>query len=154
VQSSAVMSLLKGVLRKNSETNGFEPPKALTSKRGMKEYAGSIMSTGGSTIRSVRSIAESVASFYSMMTGGSRIPKRRRPDVSRLGVVKFYRKNPRPPVDMPGVKYLESGELGPWTAAHGKAFASFDGEPAWGSIILYSHASPQDARPCYHSRGI
>jgi hypothetical protein len=89
------MSLLRDVLRKRSETSGFEPPKALTSRRGMKEYASSVLSSG-STIRSVRSIAESVASFYSFVSGGSRIPKRRRADISRLGLGKFYRKNPKP----------------------------------------------------------
>jgi hypothetical protein len=147
------MSLLKDILRKNSEQSGFQPPKALTSRRGMKEYAGSIFSTGGSTIRSMRSIAESVASFYSMVTGGSRIPKRRRPDFSKLGTPKFYRKNPKPPLDLDGVKYLTSADLGPWTAAHGRSFASIEGEAAWASIILYSHATTEDVRPVYHARG-
>jgi hypothetical protein len=146
-------SLLRGVLQKNSEKNGYEPPKALTSRRGMKEYAGSILSTGGSTIRSVRSIAESVASFYSLMSGGSRVPKRRRPDVSRLGTPKFYHKNPKPALELPGVKYLDSEILGPFTAAHARSFPDRPDEKPWGSIVLFSHASSEDPRPIYHARG-
>jgi hypothetical protein len=148
-------SLLKNVLQKNSESSGHEAPKALTSRKSFKEYASSIQSTGGSTIRSVRSIAESVASFYSLMTGGSRIPKRRRPEISRLGVPKFYRKKPKPMLNMDGVKYLDTSELGPWTSAHAKSFSSINSGPgeAWASVVLYSHASPNDLRPIFHGRG-
>jgi hypothetical protein len=148
-------SLLKNVLQKNSEVSGHEAPKALTSRKGLQEYAESIKTTGGSTIRSVRSIAESVTSFYSLMTGGSRIPKRRRPEVSRMGVPKFYRKNPKAMLDMEGVKYLTTNELGPWSAAHAKSFRSNgdDSGDAWASIVLYSHASANDPMPIYHGRG-
>jgi hypothetical protein len=148
-------SLLQNVLRKNSEESGFQAPKALTSKRGMKEYAGSIMSTGGSTIRSVRSIAESITSFYSLMSGGSRIPKRRRPDVSRLGVPKFYHKNPKPALEIPGVSYLDTNSLGPYTAAHAQSFPrNIQGVKPWASIILYSHATTDDPFPIYHAKGL
>lgn len=146
--------LLRSILSKNAEASGFEPPKALTSKRGMKAYAESIMSTGGSTIRSVRSIAESVASFYSFVSGGNRIPKRRRPDVSRLGIPKFYHKNPKPTPDLPGVKYLDTEVLGPYTAAHAQSFPgpNIQGIKPFGSIVLYSHASVEDPCAIYHGR--
>jgi hypothetical protein len=147
------MSLLRKVLRNNSESSGYDAPKTLTSRRGMKEYAESIKSTGGLTIRSVRSIAESVSSFYSTIAGGSRIPKRRRPDVSRLGAPKFYHRNPKPAVDMPGVKYLDSDMLGPYTTAHGMSFATPNTQKAWCSVVLYSHASFDDPYPIYHARG-
>lgn len=147
------MSLLRGILRKNSESSGYEAPKALTSRRGMRDYAESIKSSSGSTIRSVQSISNSIASFYSTVTGGSRIPKRRKPDISKLGVPKFYRKHPKPPEDIPGVKYLNTPELGPYTAAHGKSFASFADQRAWATIVLYSHASVDDPQPVYHGRG-
>jgi hypothetical protein len=146
-------SLLKDLLRKNSESSGYDAPKALTSRRGMKEYAESVKSTGGNTIRSVRSIAGSIASFYSLVGGGSRVPKRRRPDISRLGVPKFYRKNPKPPEDVKGVKTLETSELGPYTAAHAKSYTTTAGQKPWGSIVLYSHASKEDEMPVYHGRG-
>jgi hypothetical protein len=133
----ARMSLLRDILQRRSEASGFEPPKALTSKRGMKNYASSVLSSG-STIRSVRSIAESVASFYSLVSGGSRVPKRRRAEVSRLGVPKFYKKNPKAAVDMPGVKYMDSDHLGPYTCAHAMSFGKqVDQTKAyWGSIVV------------------
>lgn len=164
------MSLLRDILQRRSEASGFEPPKALTSKRGMKNYASSILSSGG-TIRSVRSIAESVASFYSLISGGSRVPKRRRAEVSRLGVPKFYKKNPKAAIDMPGVKYIDSDHLGPYTCAHAMSFGKQVDQTKgyWGSILvsrlgmceknvcrytsqLYSHATPNDPRPKYHGR--
>jgi hypothetical protein len=85
------MSLLKNILRRNSEQSGYDAPKTLTSRRGMKEYEASVKSST-STLRSVASIAESVASFYSMMTGGSKIPKRRRAPISKLGAPKVTRR--------------------------------------------------------------
>jgi hypothetical protein len=146
-------SLLKDLLKKNSESSGYDAPKALSSKRGVKDQADTKSLSG--TIRSVKSIAGSIASFYSLIGGGSKIPKRRRSDISRLGVPKFYPKNPKPPEDMPGVKYLNTEELGPYTAAHAKSFSSLGapGKP-WGSIVLYSHASVEDELPVYHGRGI
>jgi hypothetical protein len=134
--------LLRDILIKRGESSGFEPSKALTSKRGLKNYASSILSSG-STVRSVRSIAESVASFYSLISGGSRVPKRRRPDVSRLGVAKFYKKNPKAALDMPGVKYLDSDYLGPYTCAHAKSFGKEidTNSPYWGTIIVSIYCS-------------
>jgi hypothetical protein len=147
-------SLLRGVLRKNSEQSGVAVPTSLASKRTTKEYTSSFKSTSGGTIRSVHSVAGSVASFYSTLTGGNKTPKRRRPDVSRLGVPKFYAKNSKPAVEPEGVQLLTSEQLGPYTVAHGKSFSSIgpDQKP-WGSIVLYNHGSVSDPRPIYHSQG-
>ncbi|KAJ6569354.1 hypothetical protein B0H19DRAFT_1256998 [Mycena capillaripes] len=78
------MSLLRNVLKRNQPPNvSADFPLPATSKRGVKRYAASIKSSGGA---SMRSIAESMMSFYSVMTGGgTRVPKRRRPDISKLG---------------------------------------------------------------------
>jgi hypothetical protein len=92
------MSLLRGVLKRNQQSisesnasaNSESPLLLLTSsKRSVKSYASSIKSAGGA---SIRSLAESMMSFYSIMTsGGTRIPKRRRPDFSRLGEISVTR---------------------------------------------------------------
>jgi hypothetical protein len=73
-----------------------------------------------------------------------------------IWLLKFYKKlkHARPPEYLPGVKNLDSEELGPFTAAHARAFSSDgDAEDAWASVILYSHASPDDDVPKYHGRG-
>ncbi|KAJ7716999.1 hypothetical protein B0H16DRAFT_447991 [Mycena metata] len=58
---------------------------ASSSKRSLKNYASSVKSSGGS---SMRSMAQSMVSFYSAVTGsGPRVPKRRRPDFSKLGEI-------------------------------------------------------------------
>jgi hypothetical protein len=148
-------SLLKDLLRKNSEASGHDAPKALTSRRGMKEFADSqsTKSVGGNTIRSVRSIAGSIASFYSFVGGGTKVAKRRRPDISRLGVPKFYNKNPKEPEHLEGVKPIDTDELGPYTAAHARSFRSSNDTKPCGSIVLYSHAAAEDTMALYHGRG-
>ncbi|EIN11294.1 hypothetical protein PUNSTDRAFT_50345 [Punctularia strigosozonata HHB-11173 SS5] len=146
------MSLLRKVLHKNSESSGFDAPKALTSRAGVKAYAASVKSSAGGTIRSVRSVAESVSSFYTALTGGTRVPKRRRPDVSRLGAPKFYKRDPKPPPDAPGAKVVDAATAGPLTAAHGMSFATPGTDKAWCSVVLYSHAKVTDPYPVYHAR--
>jgi hypothetical protein len=56
---------------------------------------------------------------------------------------------------MPGVKYLDSSHLGPYTCAHAKSFGKEDDPdaPYWGSIILFSHATTEQSRALYHARG-
>ena len=72
----------------------------------------------------------------------------------RLGVPKFYRKNPKSTPDLPGVKHLDTDILGPYTAAHAQSFPkNVEGVKPYGSIILYSHASIEDPNPIYHGRG-
>jgi hypothetical protein len=62
----------------------------------------------------------------------------------------------KPAMDMPGVKYIDTDHLGPYTCAHAKSFGKEDDPDAayWGSIILFSHATKEDSRPKYHARGM
>jgi hypothetical protein len=54
------MSLLRGTLKRNA-ADGFQPPKELTAKSrsNLKGYAASIRSSGGVTVKSIRSVAGS-----------------------------------------------------------------------------------------------
>ncbi|KAJ7054374.1 hypothetical protein C8F01DRAFT_488376 [Mycena amicta] len=117
------MSLLRDVLKRNNKgadsPGGFSP---LSSKRNLKSYASSIKSTGGA---SMRSIAESVFSFYSVVTGGGpRIPKRRRADFSRLGVPEWHANDPPPAASMPGT--APPSEAPPYTTAHSTVMHATD----------------------------
>jgi hypothetical protein len=81
------MSLLRNVLKRSQPTGhpdvSADSPLPITSKRSVKHYAASIKSSGGA---SMRSLADSMLSFYNAMTGGEkRVPKRRRADISKLG---------------------------------------------------------------------
>ncbi|KAI0789670.1 hypothetical protein C8Q75DRAFT_806832 [Abortiporus biennis] len=151
------MSLLRDVLKNNSasKTPNSSIPSGLSSKsrtlilerKSRKWDTASIKSAGGVTIRSIRSIAESVTSFATTLVGGRRVPKRRRPDVSRLGVPKWYDKNPKEAQEMPGTLravYLDGAHNIPYTAAHGYSFVkrsreSDEGTP-WMSLIVYNYA--------------
>ncbi|KAJ7785345.1 hypothetical protein DFH07DRAFT_948427 [Mycena maculata] len=142
------MSLLRDVLKrgKSSQNNAGAVP--LSSKKNIKSYAASVKSSGGA---SVRSIAQSVASFYSAMTGsGPRVPKRRRADFSRLGVPEWYEADPPPPPEMPGTA-APSG-IPPYTMAHSTIMHATDaGATPWLGLVLYSHAPPTAAMPMYHN---
>ncbi|KAJ7151348.1 hypothetical protein C8R43DRAFT_951160 [Mycena crocata] len=111
----------------------------LSSKRNIKSYATSVKSSGGA---SMRSLAESMFSFYSVVTGsGPRVPKRRRADFSRLGVPEWYSENPPPPPDMPGT--APASEIPSFTMAHSTLMHATDkGVEPWLGLILYSHAPP------------
>jgi hypothetical protein len=77
------MSLLRDVLKRSKASPSPNGANPLSSKRNIESYASSIKSSGGA---SMRSLAESMFSFYSAVTGsGPRVPKRRRADFSRLG---------------------------------------------------------------------
>lgn len=111
----------------------------------------SIKSAGGISIRSVRSIAESVTSFTSQLFGGQRVPKRRRPEISRLGAPKWYNKDPPEPPEMPGTEKTEIANQ-PYTAAHAYSWKACDaGEDdlPYCGLVLYSYAEPQAMFPRY-----
>ncbi|KAF8205329.1 hypothetical protein K438DRAFT_1818948 [Mycena galopus ATCC 62051] len=144
------MSLLRDVLKKNQRTSpsagGSGPP--ISSKRS-KSYASSTKSAGGAT---VRSLAESMLSFYSMVTfGGTRVPKRRRPDFSRLGVPEWYAEDPPPPPLMPGTD-VASPILPMFIRGNaGVLHARNPGERPWLGLVVYSHARPESVAPVYHN---
>ncbi|KIP06788.1 hypothetical protein PHLGIDRAFT_445208 [Phlebiopsis gigantea 11061_1 CR5-6] len=156
------MSLLKNVLRKNSATTSSDAPppglspesreSLLMAKMKKSADAISLRSAGGVSIRSVLSIAESVSSFTSQLFGGQRVPKRRRPEISRLGVPTWYNKDPPPPPEMPGTEKIDlSGE--PYAAAHAYSFRSFavgEDVPPYCTVVLYSHAEPRAVYPRYY----
>ncbi|KAJ7255818.1 hypothetical protein B0H12DRAFT_1112953 [Mycena haematopus] len=150
------MSLLRDVLKRNQQASdtgprgsGLSARLPLSSKRSVKTYASSIKSAGGAT---VRSLAESMLSFYSMVTlGGTRVPKRRRPDFSRLGVPEWYAEDPPPPPLMPGT---DNASPVPSLFTRGTAavlHARNEGEKPWLGLIVYSHARPESVVPMYHN---
>ena len=156
------MSLLRNVLRKNSATtNADGPPPGLSPKSResllmakMKKSADaiSLRSAGGVSIHSVRSIAESVTSFTSQLFGGQRVPKRRRPEISRLGAPTWYNKDPPPPPEMPGTEKIDLSRE-PYTAAHAYSFRAFgvgDDDPPYCTVVLYSYAEPGAVFPRYY----
>ncbi|KAJ6624251.1 hypothetical protein B0H10DRAFT_751497 [Mycena sp. CBHHK59/15] len=144
------MSLLRDVLKRGKHApNSPDGPGALTSKRSIKKYASSVKSSGGA---SMRSLADSVFSFYSAVTGsGPRVPKRRRADVSRLGVPPEWYADDPPPAP------LMDGTAAPpacpgYTTAHAEVMhATETGDKPWLGLVLYSHAPPSAAIPMYHN---
>ncbi|KAF7325670.1 hypothetical protein MKEN_00416900 [Mycena kentingensis (nom. inval.)] len=158
------MSLLRDVLKRNQSPHGqpqpFSPdykrgikdvfrPNPTTSKRSMKGYAASIKSTGAS---SIASLAESMASFYSMVTGGgTRVPKRRRPDFSRLGVPEWHAGDPPPLTPMPGTTKHSPVPAAYTRATSGVIHARNEGDVPDIGIVLYSHAPQNATMPMYHN---
>ncbi|KAJ7143736.1 hypothetical protein C8R44DRAFT_864772 [Mycena epipterygia] len=149
------MSLLRDVLKRNQQAAPQPGPSGssfilpASSKRSVKSYASSIKSSGGATIRS---LAESMMSFYSMMTsGGTRVPKRRRPDFSTLGVPQWYAEDPPPPPLMPGTAPASPAPV--YTRGTGGVLhARNEGEKPWLGLVMYSHTRPEFAMPMYHTR--
>ncbi|KAJ7053966.1 hypothetical protein C8F01DRAFT_1165505 [Mycena amicta] len=117
-----------------------------------KSIAASIRTSGASSLRSIASLAESMVSFYSMLTGGgTRVPKRRRPDFSRLGVPEWYAEDPPPLAPMPG-----TAEASPAPEVYPRGIATVihernPGEKPYIGIVLYSHAPPNATMPMYHN---
>ncbi|KAF7360656.1 hypothetical protein MVEN_00797300 [Mycena venus] len=153
------MSLLRDVLKRNQQTSGSASGSALSastllprsSKRSVKSYASSIKSAGGATIRS---LAESMLSFYSMVTlGGTRVPKRRRPDFSRLGVPEWYAEDPPPAPLMPGTDVASPVPSVFTRGIAGVLHARNEGEKPWLGLVVYSHARPESVMPMYHNAG-
>ncbi|KAF8521935.1 hypothetical protein BU17DRAFT_64663 [Hysterangium stoloniferum] len=146
------MSLLKDALNKKAAMNKTAPPNNLpisSRKTFNNKDAASIRSSSGATLRSVRSVAESVASFYSLFTGGNRVPKRRRAEVSRMGAPKWYHGDAPFPSDMPGTAPEDQG--GPFTTAHAVSDSNLNGPDrrATSSIILYNYSPPNAHRARY-----
>ena len=112
----------------------------------------SIRSAGGISIHSVRSIAESVTSFTSQLFGGQRVPKRRRPEISRLGAPTWYNKDPPEPPGMPGTETIDlSGH--PYTAAHAyswQAFSANEDAAPYCTLVFFSYAEPTAMFPRYY----
>ncbi|KAJ6470416.1 hypothetical protein C8R45DRAFT_1104847 [Mycena sanguinolenta] len=153
------MSLLRDVLKRNQQASDAGPRSSglpgvklpLSSKRSVKSYASSIKSSGGTTIRS---LAESMLSFYSLVTlGGTRVPKRRRPDFSRLGVPEWYAEDPPPPPLMPGTEEASPVPVRFIRGAAAVLHARNEGEKPWLGLVVYSHARPESVAPMYHNAG-
>ncbi|KAJ7265952.1 hypothetical protein B0H12DRAFT_1100278 [Mycena haematopus] len=114
----------------------------------MKDYASSVKSAGGA---SMRSLTESMSSFYSTLTGsGPRVPKRRRADFSTLGVPEWYADDPPPLQAMPGT--ATPSEMPPFSIAHGTVMHATDaGVGPWLGVVLYNHAPTTHSMPMYHN---
>lgn len=137
------------------------PPSGLSSKSrdgllsmSLKKSADaiSVKSSGGISIHSVRSIAESVTSFTSQLFGRNRVRKRRRPEISRLGLPKWYNKDPPEPPEMPGTEKIDLVDQ-PYTAAHAYSFKTLDAreeDSPYCCLVLYNYAEPTAAHPRYH----
>ncbi|KAJ6586332.1 hypothetical protein DFH09DRAFT_255268 [Mycena vulgaris] len=144
------MSLLRDVLKRGKPpSNPTDSNLPLSSKRNIKSYASSIKSSGGA---SMRSIAESMFSFYSAVTGsGPRVAKRRRADFSKLGVPEWYSDDPPPATAMPGT--APPSEMPAYTTAHSTIMHATDaGVEPWLALVLYSHAPATAPVPMYHNR--
>ena len=112
----------------------------------------SIKSAGGLSVHSVRSIAESITSFTSQLLGGQRVPKRRRPEISRLGAPTWYNKDPPESPEMRGTEKVNLTDQ-PYTAAHAYVWKVFDAGEAtapYCNLVLYNHATASAAFPKYH----
>jgi hypothetical protein len=146
------MPLLKDILRKNTEKSG-PTPSGLFVRPKSKDKNGDSSSQAGS-VHSVRSVAGSIASFFTARgIGGERIPKRRRPDASRLGAPTFYHRIqdvPREALVQVGTEEIPVNEIGGYSVAHGKSWMPPDGSPAWFSVVLYNYGKAGDPNPVYH----
>lgn len=156
------MSLLRNVLKKNTATTD-DVPTLLSekSRQGLRimaaknvKKAADTKSVGGVSVYSVRSIAASMASFTSTLFG-QRVPKRRRPDVSTLGLPKWYNKDPPEPIEVPGTEIMDlTGQ--PYTAAHATSMRQQGADelsPPYLTVVLYSHATPEVQRARYFNDG-
>lgn len=148
------MSLLRTVLKKNSSSSPGSP--APFNPGGPTKRPFFSAQSSAASFKSVASTIQSISSFYSTLTkGGAQVPKRRKPDVSRLGAPRFYENTPSDPERLDGVEVLSREELDsiPLTAGHAESLNdSKTGEP-WLSVILYSHAKPSNRYPRYHNEG-
>lgn len=147
------MSLLRTVLRKNSSNAERTSPAPFNPGGPTRKPILSATSSAAS-IKSVASTIQSIASFYSTITqGGTKIPKRRRPDVSKLGAPQFYDSDPPPPEVIEGVEPLSQDELNDiaFTAAHATSLLDKNTKQPWLSLVLFSHAKPTQTFASYRS---
>ncbi|KAF7323699.1 Bin3-type SAM domain-containing protein [Mycena kentingensis (nom. inval.)] len=78
-----------------------------------------------------------------------KVPKRRRPEVSRLGVPEWH-KDPPPAPQMVGTAHASPAPR--YTTAHASVFQEDSSKKSpWLGLVLYSHAPPNFARPMYHN---
>ncbi|KAJ7472637.1 hypothetical protein FB451DRAFT_1250221 [Mycena latifolia] len=104
-----------------------------------KSDASSVKSSGGFSFYSAGSDA-----------AGGRIPKRRHPDISKLGVPEWYSGDPPPAPEMPGT--APPAETPAHTMAHSTVMHATDaGAKPWLGIVLYSHAIAASPVPMYHN---
>ncbi|KAG8747714.1 hypothetical protein FRC10_011841 [Ceratobasidium sp. 414] len=123
------MSLLRQVLRRQTG-GGQDAPK----KPG---YAGSIKS-----MASVKTVAASIASFYTAVTvGGTRVPKRRRAPKSELGRPMFVSKDPPLPELPVGIEASPIQKTP--TSTHVKTLKNRSDEPVL-SLLLHNFATAED----------
>ncbi|KAJ6562562.1 hypothetical protein B0H19DRAFT_99700 [Mycena capillaripes] len=145
------MSLLHNFLKPSQHPEvSADSPLPVTSKRSVKRYAASITSSD-SEGASMHSIAESMMSFYHVITGGgTHVPKRRRPDISKLGVPEWYAENPPPAPLLPGTAAASPAPA--FTSAHASVLHPLSEEDKpWLGLVLYSHAHPESAMAMYHT---
>ncbi|QRV81924.1 hypothetical protein RhiJN_09939 [Ceratobasidium sp. AG-Ba] len=130
------MSLLRQVLRKQA---GGASPDGKPGGPKKSGYAGSIKS-----VASAKTVAASIASFYTAVTlGGTRIPKRRRAPKSELGRPVFVSKDPPLPELPAGVEASPVQEIP--TATHVKTMNNRKDEPVL-SLLMHNFSAAEDGR--------
>ncbi|KAG8678803.1 hypothetical protein FRC09_019528, partial [Ceratobasidium sp. 395] len=135
------MSLLRQVLKRQTAGGGQDNRPGTPKKSG---YAGSIKS-----VASVKTVAASIASFYTAVTiGGTRVPKRRRAPKSELGRPVFVSKDPPLP-ELPAGIEISPTQTSP-TVTHVKTLKNRSDEPVL-SLLLHNFATAEDgyARAVY-----
>lgn len=153
------MSLLRNTLKKNTAQTESQPADGLSDKakkslfsiaHGTSERGDhlSVKSSGGVTVTSVRSIAESVASFATALLGGKRVPKRRRPEVSRLGAPKWYDRDPPEAPEMPGTEKTDILQKR-FTVAHAHVREQVGDDP-YLAVLLYNYAQETSRQARYY----
>lgn len=154
------MSLLRSVLKKKgpSSPDGamFDSNSPLGVKNANKQSGTSKVSSSAASFRSVATAVGSIKSFYTLAIGGSKTQKRRRPDILTFGAPNFYHSNPPPSEPVEGVERVPLSEAShlPFTAAHAVSVRPKQlMEPPRLSLLLFSHAAPQDQLPMYHDQG-
>ncbi|KAF8196856.1 hypothetical protein K438DRAFT_2016747 [Mycena galopus ATCC 62051] len=122
------MSLLRDVLKKSKDGSS------------KKRDSASVKSAG----------ARSFASLYSLVIGGERVKKRRKPDFSELGAPVWYHEDPPEPPDMPGT--APTTDMCAYTVAHGTVLPlRIEDRNHWLSLILFNHASESSSTAMYHN---
>ncbi|KAJ7342538.1 hypothetical protein DFH08DRAFT_240805 [Mycena albidolilacea] len=138
------MSPLHDVFKCNhplSDTDS-QTPLLATSKRGIKHHVSSAQSSRGAP-------TDSTLTFHN---GGTHVPKRRRPDFSKLGVPEWYAENPPPAPLVPGMEVVTP--LPAFATRQASALYVPEGEKSWLELVLYSHAHPESKLAVYHNAAV
>ncbi|KAJ7766288.1 hypothetical protein B0H14DRAFT_3510078 [Mycena olivaceomarginata] len=136
------MSPLHDLFKRNhplSDTDS-QTPLLATSKRGIKHHVSSAQSSGGAP-------TDSTLTFHN---GGTHVPKRRRPDFSKLG--RFLLSIPDKPPLVPGTEVVKP--LPAFAIGQASALYVPEGEKSWLELVLYSHAHPESKLAVYHNAAV